>query len=163
MAIPSSLVLSLAGCGASAPPPDPLTVQITLSTAEVPAGQTINGILVIENQRSAFDLSQAVPGHCYPEFAITLARGSFRNSVGFQASCLQTSFVIAHGATRIPFMVTTTYTECGNPGGSSLSSIPPCLAGNRLPTLPKGSYHAVIVWSSKVPLPTPTPVPVILK
>jgi hypothetical protein len=154
----------LASCGGPAPSgaTNRLSIQIDLRTTHVVAGHEIKGVLVVHNPHAAIDLTKVVRGHCQPGFAVILTKGSFHNYVGFAASCVSAPFVISHGMTRLPFTVTTSYNECLGPGGSSVNNVPRCLSADRSPPLPRGSYDAVIEWSTTVPLPKPTPVAVTL-
>jgi len=139
---------------------DSWSVQIHLNTTRAVAGHPIKGMLIIENPHAAINLTQVVKGGCEPGFAIILTKGSFRNGVGFAASCTNRAFVISHGTTRLPFSMLTSYTSCLPPNGSSSIGTPRCLQSEGLPPLPAGSYKADIEWSATVPLPRPTPVAV---
>ena len=156
--------LALTSCSAPSSPvsSNRLRVQIVLDSAHVVAGETIRGHVVVFNPHAAINLTQTAKNHCEPGFVVILTQGTFRNAVGFTAECTPTPLVISHGVTRFPITVLTTYTGCLEPGGSSSVATPHCLAGNRPPPLPRGSYKAVIEWSTPVPLPRPAPVGVTL-
>ncbi len=154
----------LASCGGPAPPQAStrLSIQIDLRTSHVVAGDEIKGMLVVHNPHAAFDLTKVVRGHCQPGFAVILTKGKFHNYVGFASSCVNAPFVISHGTTQFAFTVTTSFTECLGPGSSSVNDVPHCPSSGRLPPLPRGSYDAIIEWSTSVPLPRPAPVAVTL-
>jgi hypothetical protein len=158
------VVLLLASCGGSASPgaTNRLSIQLVLRTTHATAGNEIKGVVVIHSPHAALDLTKEVRGHCQPGFAVILTKGSFHNYVGFTALCTTAPFVILHGTTRLPFAVMTSHNECLGPGSSSVNKIPLCLSSGRAPPLSRGSYDAVIEWSTTVPLPKPKPLTVAL-
>ena len=158
----AAAALTLASCGADSPPAasNRRTVQIVLNTFQVAAGDPIKGHLVINNPKAAINLTQAVKNHCDPGVVVILTQGSFHNNIGFTAECWPTAFVISHGVTRLPITVLTIYASCSPSGGSSVGT--PRCSSSGPPPLPRGSYKAVIEWSSSVPLPRPAPVDVVL-
>ena len=159
----AAAALALASCSAHATPAasNRLTVQIVLNTAQVASGDPIKGHLVVHNPNASINLTQLVRGHCEPSFAVVLMQGSFRNDIGFLADCSPVPVVISQGTTRFPITVRTVYNTCTESGGSSVDT-PRCLSSGRSPHLPRGSYKAVIEWSTSVPLPRPAPVDVTL-
>lgn len=161
----AALALVLAGCGGPGSPAvtNRLSLQIDLRTTQVVAGHPIKGDLVINNPKVALNLREGTGLHCQPGFAVILMHGSFRNGVNFAMDCSTRPLVIRHGVSRFPITVTTMYNTCVPTGGGPASiNTPPCLSGDRIPPLPRGSYDAVIEWDSSVPLPRPAPVPVTL-
>jgi hypothetical protein len=170
--IPSVAVvfaLALAGCARPvAAPPGPtvsapahrFTLRVDLNRLKAAAGAPIKGVLVVANPNPALNLTSA-PG-CRPGFAIILTQGAFRDGVNFTASCTARPFVLAHGISRIPFTVITSFTQCLAPDGSSVGSVPACLPSGRPPPLPAGSYRTAIEWSGPVSLPRPAPMTVVL-
>ena len=156
--------LAVTACSTSSSPvaAHRVRVQIVLNSTRVAAGDPIRGHVVVFNPHAAINLTQTTEHHCEPGFAVILTQGSFRNAVGFTSQCTPTPLVISHGVTRLPVTVVTTYTGCLGPGGSSSIDTPHCLADDQPPPLPRGTYRAVMEWSTSVPLPGPPPVGVTL-
>jgi hypothetical protein len=167
----ATLSVLLASCGGpSTTTPAPsapsrLSVRIDLRTTRVEAGHALKGTLVVENPGAALDLTQLETSpspHCRPAFEISLTSTTIDNRGGFSLVCTNEAYPIAHGTTRLPFSVLTTYAQCDPPNGSSTVSVPACLPGGEEPPLPAGSYRAVIDWSEPVPLPTPGSIGVVV-
>jgi hypothetical protein len=150
-----TLMTGLTSCGMAT---GTLSDRLELATTHTAAGPTIKATLVIYNPGFAMNLTQT--GGCEPYFAVFLSSARATQEIGFDKDCQSTPLVIAHGTTRFPFTVETTYTTCGPPGNPPDRNSPLCLSGGAFPPLPSGRYKATVIWSEKVPLPTAAPVPV---
>jgi hypothetical protein len=76
--------------------------------------------------------------------------------------CTSGPFTIKPGVNRLAVTVTTTYQSCAQSPGQASRHTPPCRPGRqKMPPLPAGHYHAVLVGEG-LPLPAPAPVPVTL-
>jgi hypothetical protein len=161
--------LILAGCGPGALPtsgPNRVGLRVVLDTETAPAGPAIKGFLVVTNPYAPIDLTQVEKAkqsvRCQPGFQIYLRNANVDNRVGFDMDCATVPFVLAHGTTRIPVRVFTTFTGC-SPNALGVVPLVPCLASGALPPLPAGSYRTAIQWSEPVPLAPPVPVRVVLR
>ncbi len=77
--------------------PHRLDVQIDVSSWQAAAEHPITGTLVVENPGAAMNLTQLIKEDCEPGFAVIPMKGSFRNDVGYTASCTNKPFVIHMG------------------------------------------------------------------
>jgi hypothetical protein len=128
------------------------------------AGRPIKGTLIVENPGAALDLTQlemSPSPHCRLAFEISLTSATVDNQAGFSLVCTTGVYPIAHGTTRLPFSISTTYNGC-SPHDDSTGG-PDCLADGDEPPLPVGSYRAVINWSEPVPLPRPAAEDVVVR
>jgi hypothetical protein len=140
-----------------------ITDRLELAKTRVVAGSSIKGQLVIENPGSAINLSDG----CRPSVRVVLGNASYQQQVAFPLSCDGRPFFIAHGTTRIPVTVFTTYFSCADPATEE-QVLPPALppatlpawVGNVPPGLAAGKYHTSVVWDGAVPIPLPKSVTV---
>jgi hypothetical protein len=130
-----------------------LSTYLALDQTSVKVGGVIHGVLVVTNSGLSVDLTHT----CEPQFAVGLATGELRPNVAVALPCSTKALWIRHGVNRFPFVVSTSYGSCSEPGGTGASaSIPKCLPGPRMPLLPAGSYRATFVSVGfKIPVPTP--------
>jgi hypothetical protein len=157
--------IALASCSSAA---GSLSTRIVLEATQIVAGQPIKGTLVLANPGEAVDLTAVShpfghlhsPYHCKPAFEVYLTNGVVENEEGFTDECVAKPFVIAHGTTKLPFTLPTTYSRCTQTGPGAPST-PPC-GPTGLPPLPLGNYRATVAWSEVVPVPAPSPVTVVV-
>jgi hypothetical protein len=100
------LLVGLASCGTTT---GKIFDRLELSTTHTAAGPTIKAALVIYNPGFAMNLTPT--GGCEPYFAVFLSSARATQEIGFDKDCQSTPLVIAHGTTRFPFTVETTYTH----------------------------------------------------
>ncbi|HEY7433372.1 MAG TPA: hypothetical protein VH641_21855 [Streptosporangiaceae bacterium] len=154
--------------GAAAPIPAPtlgllpaspqLTDRLALSRTSVTAGTPIEGTLVVTNHGPTVNLTHG----CRPAYAVVLTSHRFPPDAAFPADCSVRSFIIKPGVNRLAVTVATTYMGCTADQKRATHSTPACMRGNRMPPLPEGRYHAVLVGSGNLRLPPPAPVAVTL-
>jgi hypothetical protein len=135
------LLLGWSGlAGAAGSSSFPVQVRVSLTQHEVTAGQPIKGSVVLTNTTHKMItvnscaangwLQVGLKGHGYTYSATSLA-----------IACAP-SVRLRPGANRFPVTVLTSYEECLQPGGQSLTSLPACTATGQ-PPLPTGKYSTV--------------------
>ena len=155
----------LASCGATTTT-SALSVQVVLSETSVVAGKSIHGDLVVTNDGAPINLTDVgrpfrepnSPYRCRPSFLVYLTNGVTQTEEGFAEPCVSRPFSIAHGVSRWPFQLLTTFGGCTQ-SGSGTADIPACGASG-IPSLPPGGYETRVAWSESVPVPQPLPVSV---
>jgi len=137
---------------------------IYLTETRVVSGPKVRGDLVIHNPGKPIDLTprtRDVGGRilagCEPYWDIYLSNSKVTQEIGFAADCSTKQLLVAHGTTRLPISLITTYTSCGPIGQPPTPNNPTCLRSGA-PPLPSGRYFAKILWSQPVALPSPKPV-----
>jgi len=140
-----------------------LSAALDLKTTQVVSGHVIRGVMIIDNRGTTMNV-RPQNGCGRLGFAVILTRGDFRNQepIGSPGCSTPKPLLIPHGVSRYPFTVRTSYWGCSPPGGSSLVSTPRCPTAGGFPTLPAGTYEAVVQWETEVRLVEPTPVAVVL-
>jgi hypothetical protein len=127
-----------------------LTADIELPGDEVVTGSEVHGTLVVVNN-TARQVTLEGPGECHGKWAVTLTNTSVQPDVAFTQECGSERMVLAPGANRFPFTLSTSYHACSN--SSNPAEMVRCLPGGGIPPLPPGNYQAVLVTSSPGFLP----------
>jgi len=137
-------------------PADPrFTDHIELSRYRVPAGQSISGNLVVSSKAStAINLTT----QCRPQFQVVISNIGITQRPVFTRMCSNGPLIIKPGVNRFPITVVTSYFECVQPGGTSVTPIPECTASGLPPPLPPGIYFTTLIGSGATPLPEPASV-----
>lgn len=135
-----------------------LTDRLVLSRTSVTAGTALKGTLVVTNHGPAVNLTHG----CRPAYAVVLTSHRFPPRAAFSSDCSVRPFVIEPGVNRYAVTVLTSYQSCATGPKQATRSVPACLSGHRMPPLPEGRYHAVLVGSGNLRLPPPAPVAVTL-
>lgn len=135
-----------------------LTDRLVLDHTSVTAGRALTGTLVVTNHGPAVNLTHG----CRPAYAVVLTSHRFPPDAAFSSDCSARPFVIKPGVNRLAVTVLTSYPGCTMDSKQATRSLPACLSGHRLPPLPAGRYHAVLVGSGNLRLPPPAPVAVTL-
>ncbi len=140
-----AVVVLLTGCSSGSASPTrsaPLNVRLVLPTHQAVAGSTVHADLVVTNTTSHPVLT--------PKCALTFRyvglrrKGVNPGSPGRLIGLCPPPFRIVPGITHFPVEIQTTYTECIEPGGSSLNAtIRACDESGSAPALPTGRYQAV--------------------
>jgi hypothetical protein len=128
--------------------------RVVLGKHKVQSGSNIAATLVVTNASSnPIDLTQ----RCQPDFAIVVSNRIVKQVPAFTTSCRARPLILRPGANSFPMTVATTYLECLQPGGHSVTHLPAC-THNGPPPLPAGDYHTVLYGSGDLELPEPAPV-----
>jgi hypothetical protein len=135
-----------------------LTDRLVLAHTSVTAGTALKGTLLVTNHGPAINLTHG----CRPAYAVVLTSRRFKPRPAFSSDCSVRPFVIKPGLNRFAVTVLTSYQGCTMDQKQATRSVPACLSGHRLPPLPEGRYHAVLVGSGNLRLPPPAPVAVTL-
>jgi hypothetical protein len=134
-----------------------ISSRIVLSTTRAMAGQTIDGVLVVDNPGPAVNLTATA--RCRPTFAVSLSNSRINYQPVIPLDCSIRPFVIAHGTTRLRFTIPTTYSGCQPGPVGADANTPTCLPTDAMPSLPHGSYQAM---ETGLDIPDPKPVAVTL-
>ena len=134
-------------CGGLVTPVPGVTDRIILNRTSVPTGTTIHGSVEVDNHTGSV-INLLDPHGCQPSMAVSVTSVTVAPGGGFSAVCTSRPLALAVGTTRIPVDIITSYSGCG-PAGSTDStlrpSFPECLPHGRVPNLPVGTYHAVLI------------------
>jgi hypothetical protein len=155
---PAAVLLTLTACGSSsagqAKPTSPVTIHIKLDHTRVTAGMSISGQAVFTNSTSKHITVEqcAIDGW----LAVGLTNKQIQFNPAFETVACAPSVHLAPGVNRFPLTVRTTYQECLQPGGQSMTYVPPCVGSSGLPPLPAGTYKTKVVT---VGLPSSTSMP----
>jgi hypothetical protein len=135
-----------------------LSDRLVLSHTSVTAGTAIKGTLVVTNHGTAVNLTRG----CRPAYAVVLTSHRFPPDAAFASDCSVRPFIIKPGVNRLAVTVLSSYQGCTEDRQQATRNLPACLRGHRMPPLPEGAYHAVLVGSGNLRLPPPAPVAVTL-
>ncbi len=125
-----------------------LTDRLVLDKAQVIAGQTVSGSVVIYNPGKSF-----VVEVCDPPVQVLLNRGNFHQQPINNLMFCDGHLRLIHGTTQLAITVTTTQDGCVQ-SGPSQPPFPACLADGEPPPLPTGTYMANVAWGDST-LPEP--------
>jgi hypothetical protein len=130
-----------------------LNLRITLTRTRTPAGTPIQGTAIFTNRTSAPVSVDTCAADGWLD--VGLSSHTVPYAPAYSAIACTPSVWLAVGVTRTPFTVLTTYQGCSQSGPGS-SRYPPCDPGDRLPSLPAGTYHTDVITSG---LPATTRAP----
>ena len=134
--------------------PGPISARVVLPERAMTAGSSMSGHVVVEN-----DTGRAIrTSGCLTLFQVALAGSSYHPAIAWPA-CLQ-SFTV--GQSSYPVTVAASYGRCSQ--GRPSDAIKACLPGGQMPSLPPGTYRAVLFQVRHlVPVPPPVTVRVTLR
>jgi|SRR5215470_430006 len=156
LAIAAGLVV--AGCASSnatvpvpgaARFPAPISARLELPARTMPAGSSMSGHVVIENNTGGAIHTSG----CLSLFQVALVSSRYHPAIIWFA-CLQ-SFTIPAGQSRYPVTVAASYGQCGQAGPGDAAKA--CLPGGHMPALPAGIYRAVLFQARHL-VPAPPPI-----
>jgi hypothetical protein len=138
----------------------PISIKIDLNHRSAKAGTPINGQAIITNQSNMpVTVEQcAVDGW----LLVGLANKRIQFDPAMPLVACAPTIKLLPGKNRFPIKVMTTYQECLQPGGQSVTYVPPCTNGNQLPPLPRGTYQTKVVMYG-LPAGTAAPASVTVK
>jgi hypothetical protein len=137
-------------------PADPrFTDHLELSRHRTHAGQSISGYLVVTSKASR---PINLTSQCRPRFEVVINNAAVKQRPVFTRLCSNNPLIINPGINRFPITVVTSYFECVQTGGSSVTPIPACTASGLPPPLPPGIYYTTLIGSGATPLPEPVSV-----
>jgi len=127
--------------GASGPSSAPIKVRVALQHSRVVAGQPIKGTVVLTNTTSRQITVESCAQNGWLQVGLK-GRGYTYQASSTLVACPPT-IRLAPGANRFPVTVLTTYESCLQPGGESVTSLPPCTSTGP-PSLPAGRYSTTV-------------------
>jgi len=141
--------LGVASAAEGSPKPRPsVTVHVSLATRRAVAGTPIKGTAILTNTTKTPITVETCAANGW------LRVGLVNRTIGFNPAftligCAP-SVVLRPGVNRFPITVLTRYQSCLQPGGQSITPVPPCLPAsspglNALPPLPAGRYSTKTV------------------
>jgi hypothetical protein len=134
-----SLVVVVAS--ATATTKAPVSVQVKLNVTSIRSGHSIHGTAILTNASSKSILIQSF--NCYTWLYVGLANKAIPYDPAFPTSACPNALNLKPGKTRVSITVSTMYQACQQ-GGRPGDGLPPCTKSG-MPTLPKGSYHVVVL------------------
>lgn len=121
-----------------------IQVRLALDTTAVPAGTEISGVARVANDSGGpVPTAGCSPGPWVLLVGLTDDHITYEPALGF-TGCAHPAEIPA-GTSRMTFRILTTYQSCQQPGGESVTPVPACIGGNRLPPLPTGRYRTTVV------------------
>jgi hypothetical protein len=127
--------------GASGSSPAPIEVRVSLDHNRVPAGQSIKGTVILTNTTSRRITVESCARNGWLQ--VGLKGHGFTFSANSSLIACRPSIGLAPGANRFAVTVLTTYEGCLQPGGESLTSLPPCTSTGP-PPLPAQRYSTTV-------------------
>ena len=134
-------------CGGLVTPVSGVADRIILNRTSVPTGTTIHGAVEVYNHTG--NVINLLDSHgCRPSLAVAVTSVTIAPGGGFSLMCASRPLVLAAGTSRIPVEIITSYSGCGPTVSTAPTvrrSFPECLSNGRVPNLPVGAYHAVLI------------------
>jgi hypothetical protein len=119
----------------------PIKVRVALHHSRVVAGPPIKGTVVLTNTTSRYITVESCAQNGWLQVGLK-GRGYTYQASTTLIAC-PPSIRLAPGSNRFPVTVLTTYERCLQPGGESVTSLPPCTSTG-LPPLPAGRYSTTV-------------------
>jgi hypothetical protein len=127
--------------GAIGPSPTPIKVRVAVQHSRVVAGQPMKATVVLTNTTSREITVESCTQNDWLQVGLK-GRGYTYQASSTLIACAP-SIRLAPGTNPFPVSVLTTYERCLQPGGESLTWLPPCTSTGP-PPLPAGRYSTIV-------------------